>query len=85
MLFQSAFPDTEFLVIPFEGFGITKSNWFASEYGVQRVLGELNRCGNQFDFPVITKIKMAHASLQTSDFACFLEYKHVCNVKKAAF
>lgn len=63
MFFQAAFPDTEFLVIPFEGFGITKSNWFASEYGVQRVLGELSRCGNQFDFSDITKIKMSHASL----------------------
>ncbi len=55
MFYQSAFPDTEFLVIPFHGFDITKQNWFKTEYGVQRVLGELGRCGNQFSFPDIEK------------------------------
>lgn len=54
MFFQSAFPQTDFLIIPFAGFGITKWNWFKTEYGVQRTLGELSRCGNQFSFFDIT-------------------------------
>lgn len=48
MFYQSAFPWVEFLVVPFEGYDISKSNWFKSEYGIIRVLGELRRCGDQF-------------------------------------
>lgn len=48
MFYQSAFPQTQFLVIPFDGFDITKQNWFCTPYGVERVLGELRRCGDQF-------------------------------------
>ncbi|BCN30827.1 YdcF family protein [Anaeromicropila herbilytica] len=48
MFYQSAFPNVEFLVIPFEVYDLTKSNWFQSEYGIKRVLGELKRCGDQF-------------------------------------
>lgn len=36
------------LNVPFEGYDILKSNWFQSEYGIKRVLGELKRCGDQF-------------------------------------
>ncbi len=50
LFFQSAFPDTTFLIIPFAGFDITKENWFQTEYGTQRVLGELQRCGSQLHF-----------------------------------
>ena len=55
MFFQSAFPDTTFYVSTVDGFDITKDNWFESEYGVNRVLGELKRCGDQFDFADIRK------------------------------
>ncbi|WP_426347901.1 YdcF family protein [Alloiococcus sp. CFN-8] len=48
MFYQSAFPKVEFLVIPYNVSNITKKNWFLSEYGVKRVLGELKRCGDQF-------------------------------------
>ena len=48
MCYQLAFPDTRFRVIPCDGFGITKENWFLPEYGMARVLGELRRCGEQF-------------------------------------
>jgi hypothetical protein len=56
MFYQMAFPDTTFLVSAMPGYDITKDNWFCSDYGIQRVMGELSRCGNQFaeDF---TKIK----------------------------
>ncbi|MBR6917080.1 MAG: YdcF family protein [Clostridia bacterium] len=48
MLYQLAFPDVEFCVCPVVCFGITKDNWYKTEQGIDRVLGELARCGNQF-------------------------------------
>ena len=48
MLYSLAFPNTEFYVCPVVCMGITKDNWFLSERGIDRVLGELARCGNQF-------------------------------------
>ena len=48
MLYQMAFPDAKFYVCPVVCMGITKDNWYKSEQGIDRVLGELARCGNQF-------------------------------------
>lgn len=48
MLYQMAFPNVEFRVCPVHCFNITKDNWYKSEEGIDRVLGELARCGNQF-------------------------------------
>ena len=48
MLYSLAFPDTKFYVCPVVCMGITKDNWYKSEQGIDRVLGELARCGNQF-------------------------------------
>ena len=48
MLYQMAFPDTKFYVCPVVCMGITRDNWYKSEQGTDRVLGELARCGNQF-------------------------------------
>lgn len=48
MLYQLAFPDTEFIVCPVHCYNITKNNWYTTEQGINRVLGELARCGNQF-------------------------------------
>ena len=48
MLYQMAFPDTTFYVCPVVCMGITKENWYKSEQGIDRVFGELARCGNQF-------------------------------------
>lgn len=55
MFFQSAFADTEFFIIPFKGINITKENWFKTELGVKRVLGELSRCGSQLNYSDITR------------------------------
>jgi uncharacterized SAM-binding protein YcdF (DUF218 family) len=44
---QLAYPETAFLVCPVDTDGITKENWFTTENGIDRVLGELTRCGNQ--------------------------------------
>lgn len=48
MLYQMAFPDVDFIVCPVHCYNITKENWFTTEKGIDRVLGELARCGNQF-------------------------------------
>jgi len=48
MLYQMAFPEVKFKVCPINCSGITKENWYKSERGINRVLGELERCGNQF-------------------------------------
>lgn len=48
MLYQMAFPDIKFYVCPVVCMGITRDNWYKSEQGIDRVLGELARCGNQF-------------------------------------
>ena len=48
MLYQIAFPNTNIKVCPVHCYNITKDNWYKSEAGIDRVLGELARCGNQF-------------------------------------
>lgn len=48
MLYQMAFPNTAFYVCPVVCMGITKDDWYKSEQGIDRVLGEFARCGNQF-------------------------------------
>ncbi len=48
MFYQLAFPETEIIVCPVDCYGINSKNWYTFEYGIERVLGELARCGNQF-------------------------------------
>ena len=48
MLYQMAFPDVSIKVCPVHCYNITKDNWYKSETGIDRVLGELARCGGQF-------------------------------------
>lgn len=48
MLYQFAFPEAEIIVVPSEVYGINRDNWYQQQYGVDRVMGELARCGNQF-------------------------------------
>lgn len=59
MLYQMAFPDVSFIVIPVHCYNITKDNWYSTEDGVNRVLGELARYGNQFvgDYKNYLKLK----------------------------
>ena len=51
MYYQLAFPEAEIKIVPvaclkYEKF--CRDNWFLSKNGIERVLGELARCGNQF-------------------------------------
>lgn len=48
MYYSWAFPETEFIVHPVEVEGVNKNNWFSTPYGIERVMGELMRCGAQF-------------------------------------
>ena len=48
MLYQLAFPEARLSVCSVDISDITKDNWYTSELGVNRVLGELARCGGQF-------------------------------------
>ena len=48
MLYQMAFPDVTFKVCPVSCCNITKDNWYKTDEGRDRVMGELARCGNQF-------------------------------------
>ncbi|MCL2772895.1 MAG: YdcF family protein [Oscillospiraceae bacterium] len=51
MYYQLAFPETEIKIVPVNCYTteeIRKDNWFMNKTGIERVLGELSRCGNQF-------------------------------------
>lgn len=46
--YQLAFPGTKFVVCPSDTQGITRHNWHRSEHGISLVMGEVQRCGEQF-------------------------------------
>lgn len=48
MYYETLFPMTQFYVCSVSTKGITKENWHQSAEGIERVLGELSRCGHQF-------------------------------------
>lgn len=47
LLYEMYFPDVDFRVVTFDGFDISRDNWFLSDYGRQRVFGELKRIKEQ--------------------------------------
>ena len=47
MFYQMAFPETEIKVCPVHCYNITKYNWYKTEQGIERVLGEMARLGEQ--------------------------------------
>jgi uncharacterized SAM-binding protein YcdF (DUF218 family) len=53
MCYHLAFPETEFFIHPVPYIdgdtAITKENWYKTDAGIDRVLGELMRCSNQFN------------------------------------
>ena len=56
-LYSLVFPGTKFYVCPVVCMGITKENWYKTEQGINRVLGELARCGNQFANDIMEYLK----------------------------
>lgn len=53
MCYQLAFPEVSFYIHPTPYFDgntlISKDTWYKTEVGIKRVMGELQRCGNQFN------------------------------------
>ena len=47
MYYQLAFPETDIKIVPVDN-SIRRDTWFLSKEGMERVLGELSRCGSQF-------------------------------------
>lgn len=47
LFWQMYFPDTDFKVVSFDGFDVSKDNWHTNDYGIKRVLGELKRIKEQ--------------------------------------
>ncbi len=54
MFYSWAYPKTEFIICPVEIQDINKDNWFKSEDGIEKVMGELSRLGGQFKKAVPT-------------------------------
>lgn len=48
MYYQLCYPQTEFIICPSEIQGVNKENWFKCDDGIEKVMGELMRCGSQF-------------------------------------
>lgn len=48
MYYEMVYPNTKFIICPVDIRGISKEKWFKSEDGINKVLGEVERCGNQF-------------------------------------
>jgi len=46
--YQLAFLEAEIWICPVDVYGINRNNWHTQAHGIDRVLGELARCGNQF-------------------------------------
>ena len=58
MYYSWAYPETKFLVCPIETQNTNKNNWFETSDGIERVMGELARCGMQLKdaIPIIKDI-----------------------------
>jgi uncharacterized SAM-binding protein YcdF (DUF218 family) len=62
MYYQWAYPDTDIIICPSDVQGINRDNWFMSENGIDRVMGELMRCGSQFkDYIIEINKKNIHS------------------------
>ena len=47
LLYQMCFPSVDFTVVTFDGFGISRDNWYQTEYGRERVMGEIKKIEEQ--------------------------------------
>lgn len=48
MYYQLLYPQTQFTICPTDTQGINRENWHTTDEGIEKVLGELARCGYQF-------------------------------------
>jgi uncharacterized SAM-binding protein YcdF (DUF218 family) len=61
MFYSFAYPETQFIVCPVDIEGITKDNWFETEIGIDKVMGELSRVGGQLKNSIPTWINKDYA------------------------
>lgn len=47
LFYQMYFPNVDFKVVTFNGFDVSKENWYTTDYGKKRVFGELRRIKEQ--------------------------------------
>ena len=47
LLYKLYFPNVDFTVVTFDGFDISKDNWYQTEYGKERVMGEIKKIEEQ--------------------------------------
>jgi uncharacterized SAM-binding protein YcdF (DUF218 family) len=59
MYYQYVYPETEFIMCPSDVQGVEKDTWFNSEAGIDKVMGELTRCGSQFKDMFLELLKKA--------------------------
>lgn len=50
MTYSVVFPDVDFYISPIDTQGINKANWLESAHGIERVLGEMEKCGKYFKY-----------------------------------
>ena len=48
MYYQTLYPEAELLICPALGAAVTRENWMHEPEGIDAVLGEMERCGEQF-------------------------------------
>lgn len=48
LYYQVCFPEAEILVCPVVTKGVSRENWYQTEYGIDLVLTEMEHCGTQF-------------------------------------
>lgn len=56
MFYSFAYPNTKFILCPVDIEGITKNNWYETEAGIDKVMGELSRVGGQLKNAIPTWI-----------------------------
>ena len=47
LLYQMYFQNVDFTVVTFDGFSINKDNWYQTEYGRERIMGEIKKIEEQ--------------------------------------
>lgn len=48
LYYELLYPETQFLICPTVTQGISRNNWYLDHDKIDRVLGEIERCGSQF-------------------------------------
>jgi uncharacterized SAM-binding protein YcdF (DUF218 family) len=72
LFYQMYFPYVDFKVVTFDGFDISKDNWYKTDYGRKRVFGELKRIKEQVPNAETLIINEEELDKIAIDLLCFL-------------